>query len=198
MNGGMLSPSQSLQVLQPVVQRVAVDVVNDHASRHRTVGRFVDDTRPFAPHVRLSDLHPRPGDVVAIVSLSNAYVADRRPVVWPDALLEFSVRRTPPTHVDARKRIVRSGRAFPGAVVDRPKLCPLLVELGATHGAIEHLPGLPDGLIGHNRQSIAGTGTTFDQRNRDLYPARRAECAKSLFGTQPEIPGQLDMFGGDT
>ena len=47
----------------------------------------------------------------------------------------------------------------------------------------------------HGRDAI---GVDIDQRNRDLYPARRAECAKSLFGTQPEIPGQLDMFGGDT
>ena len=47
----------------------------------------------------------------------------------------------------------------------------------------------------HGRDAI---GVDIDQRNRDLYPARRAECAKSLFGTRPELPGQLDMFGGDT
>lgn len=46
----------------------------------------------------------------------------------------------------------------------------------------------------HGRDAI---GVDIDQRNRDLYPARRAECAKSLFGTKPELPGQLDMFGGD-
>lgn len=197
MNGGVLSPSQSLQVIKPVVHRVTVDVVNDHASRHRTVGRFVDNTRSLAPHVRLSNLYPCPRDVMAVMSLPDAHDADCRPVVGPDALLEFSARRTPPPPVDARKRIVRGGRALPRAVVDRPKLRPLLVELGATHGAMEHLPGLPDGLIGHNRQSITGTGTTFDPRNRDLYPARYDEVKRSLFGTRPELPGQLDMFGGD-
>jgi hypothetical protein len=56
---------------------------------------------------------------------------------------------------------------------------------------------------------FAGTGTTLavadlydrdaigidlDERNHDLYPARRDECAKALFGTRPELPGQLGMF----
>ena len=47
----------------------------------------------------------------------------------------------------------------------------------------------------HGRDAI---GIDIDQRNRDLYPARREEVARSLFGTKPELPGQLDMFGGNT
>ena len=47
----------------------------------------------------------------------------------------------------------------------------------------------------HGRDAI---GVDIDSRNRDLYPARREEVARSLFGTRPELPGQLDMFGGDT
>ena len=57
---------------------------------------------------------------------------------------------------------------------------------------------------------FGGTGTTgavaalhgrdailidIDERNRDMYPARLDECRKALFGTAPELPGQLDMFG---
>jgi len=34
----------------------------------------------------------------------------------------------------------------------------------------------------------------IDERNRDMYPARLDECRKALFGTTPELPGQLDMF----
>ena len=44
----------------------------------------------------------------------------------------------------------------------------------------------------HGRDAI---GIDIDERNRDMYDARRAECAKALFGTQPELPGQIDMFG---
>jgi len=43
----------------------------------------------------------------------------------------------------------------------------------------------------HGRRAI---GIDIDERNREMYQARRAECAKALFGTQPEIPGQADLF----
>ena len=45
----------------------------------------------------------------------------------------------------------------------------------------------------HGRDAI---GIDIDPRNPLLYDQRRAECARNLFGTQPEMPGQLDMFGG--
>ncbi len=45
----------------------------------------------------------------------------------------------------------------------------------------------------HGRHAI---GIDIDERNRAMYSARRAECAKALFGTQPEIPGQADLFSG--
>ena len=41
-----------------------------------------------------------------------------------------------------------------------------------------------------------GIGFDIDARNAALVDARRAEVARNLFGTAPEIPGQLDMFGG--
>ena len=44
----------------------------------------------------------------------------------------------------------------------------------------------------HNR---TGLGFDIDARNAELVDARRADVARSLFGTTPEIPGQLDMFG---
>jgi DNA modification methylase len=45
----------------------------------------------------------------------------------------------------------------------------------------------------HGRDAI---GIDIDPRNPLLYDQRRAECARNLFGTQPEMPGQLDMFDG--
>lgn len=43
----------------------------------------------------------------------------------------------------------------------------------------------------HGRDAI---GIDIDERNHRLMPARAAECRRALYGTQPEIPGQLDMF----
>lgn len=51
-----------------------------------------------------------------------------------------------------------------------------------TTGAVAHLHGRDAVLI------------DIDERNRDMYPARLDECRKALFGTTPELPGQLDMF----
>ena len=39
-----------------------------------------------------------------------------------------------------------------------------------------------------------GIGFDIDARNAQLMDARRAEVARNLFGTAPEIPGQLDIF----
>ena len=38
------------------------------------------------------------------------------------------------------------------------------------------------------------TGIDFNEANRQLYPARYDEVKRALYGTQPELPGQLDMF----
>jgi hypothetical protein len=45
----------------------------------------------------------------------------------------------------------------------------------------------------HGRNSI---GIDIDERNELLMPARYDECKRALFGTKPEIVGQLDMFDG--
>jgi hypothetical protein len=45
----------------------------------------------------------------------------------------------------------------------------------------------------HGRDAI---GIDIDERNHALYPSRYAEVRKALFGTRPETPGQLDLFGG--
>ena len=44
----------------------------------------------------------------------------------------------------------------------------------------------------HGRDSI---GIDLDARNRDLYPRRREECARALFGMRPQMAGQLGLFG---
>ena len=45
---------------------------------------------------------------------------------------------------------------------------------------------------GHGRDAI---GIDIDARNHDLYPARRAEVARNLFGSPIPDPNQLDLFG---
>lgn len=45
----------------------------------------------------------------------------------------------------------------------------------------------------HGRDSI---WIDIDERNRALVPQRMAEVRRSLFGTKPELPGQIDLFGG--
>jgi len=64
---------------------------------------------------------------------------------------------------------------------------------------------------GHVLDPFAGSGTTlavadlhgrdatgidFNQANRQLYPRRYDEVKRNLYGTPPELPGQLDMFEG--
>jgi hypothetical protein len=42
----------------------------------------------------------------------------------------------------------------------------------------------------HGRDSI---GIDLDPRNRDLLDRRMIEVKRSLFNTQPELPGQMEM-----
>ena len=35
----------------------------------------------------------------------------------------------------------------------------------------------------------------LDERNRDLYPRRRDECARTLFDVRPQMQGQMGLFG---
>lgn len=44
----------------------------------------------------------------------------------------------------------------------------------------------------HHRDAI---GIDIDARNRELYPRRRAEVARNLFGSPIPDPAQLDLFG---
>lgn len=44
----------------------------------------------------------------------------------------------------------------------------------------------------HGRNAI---GIDVDARNRDLLAPRTAEVKRNLFGTKPEMPGQIDLFG---
>jgi hypothetical protein len=44
----------------------------------------------------------------------------------------------------------------------------------------------------HGRDAI---GIDLDERNRDLYPRRRDECARALFDVRPQMAGQLGLFG---
>jgi len=43
----------------------------------------------------------------------------------------------------------------------------------------------------HNRDAI---GIDIDPRNRELMPRRMEEVRRNLFGTKPELPGQIDLF----
>jgi len=42
----------------------------------------------------------------------------------------------------------------------------------------------------HGRDAVL---IDIDARNRDLYPRRYDEVKRALYGTQPEMPGQMEM-----
>ena len=124
---------------------------------------------------------------------------------------------------EPRRRIERSEYVPHGVRRDEPKAVRGFgVQNGEHAQAMEHgrATKVPTTLgwtdCGHDAYApgvvldpFAGTGTTLavadlhgrhgigfdiDARNAQLMDARRAEVARNLFGTTPEIPGQLDIF----
>lgn len=110
------------------------------------------------------------------------------------------MRPTSGPHRGGANRAKRDGN--PG-VTDEGNYAAVPVTLGWTDcGHDAYAPGVV-------LDPFAGTGTTLavadlhgrhgigfdiDARNAQLMDARRAEVARNLFGTTPEIPGQLDIF----
>ena len=81
---------------------------------------------------------------------------------------------------------------------------PAVTTLGSTSGCAAgfgtHVQADRSGSRRGTCDSLATTRkavTALDPRNADLVDARRAEVARALFGTAPELPGQeaLDLFG---
>ena len=141
--------------------------------------------------------------------------------MWPAKLAERLILSMCPEWVcttcgEPRRRVEqatnRTGIGFRRTADDTTRLVSTLSparteleQLGWTDcGRADYAPGVV-------LDPFAGTGTTLcvadlhgrtgigfdiDSRNAELVDARRAEVARNLFGTLPEIPGQLDMFGG--
>ena len=123
---------------------------------------------------------------------------------------------------EPRRRVERTERHMPtrgngsheGSMLARMQGRPLATERSGLPSGATTTTGWTDCGHGDYRPGVvldpfAGTGTTLavadlhgrdaigfdiDDRNRDLYDARRAEVARNLFGSRPELPGQLDMF----
>ena len=77
----MFRPAQQHQVVETIIERIMVDVMHNHPSRCRPVGRFPDHNRAQSPHVRLGDLHEPARRIVAIPTLPKALSSDRHLVV---------------------------------------------------------------------------------------------------------------------
>lgn len=71
-------------------------------------------------------------------------------------------------------------------------------RVGDTTDLVRDLPDGSVSMVACSPPFIAlrSYGFDLDARNRDLYPARREECARALFGTEPELPGQASLFEG--
>jgi len=142
--------------------------------------------------------------------------------MWPARLAERLVLSMCPAEVcgtcgEPRRRLERRERTFdpvPGSAA-RSVAARCGGLFGRAYEVKRETLGWSDCGHGDYRAGVvldpfAGTGTTLavadihgrdavgidiDERNRALYPARRAECLRSLMKVAPEVPGQLDLFG---
>lgn len=72
----MLSARQREQVRRIVVQRIAIDMMNELPTWQRSVCAFPLDDGSQSPDIWLSDFNPSTRQVVAVLALSNSYGAN--------------------------------------------------------------------------------------------------------------------------
>jgi site-specific DNA-methyltransferase (adenine-specific) len=116
----------------------------------------------------------------------------------PRRRVERSVRLGDDSHASPWDAHCKTGGPWTSGLATRPE------TLGWTDcGHDDYRPGrVLDPFAGtgttlavadlHGRDAI---GIDLDPRNRDLLPARMDECRRALFGTTPELPGQMSLLG---
>ena len=82
-----------------------------------------------------------------------------------------------------RKKLPPTG--FTGSAGTDPAYPDIAAWADGTEGPKNICLRLPENVI----------GIDVDARNRDLLAPRTAEVKRNLFGTKPEMPGQIDLFG---
>ncbi len=163
MNPSVLCSRQRHEVFDSVVHRVAVDVMNDVATKTRAVRGFPHNHRTLAPHIRLGHLHPHPSVAVPLVTHSRRHTARRKGVVRLGSWLKLSTRCAPSTTVDTLQAVVRFRRAWHRAVVDLAEFGPLAVEAGPANWANQRASKASIQAFCHpDSLPHSGTGTTFD------------------------------------
>lgn len=73
----VLTPASQSQILNAVIERVAVDVVNDHPRRDRAVCLLPNKTSAQLPHVGLCHLDESPRFVVPLVTNPDLHRPNR-------------------------------------------------------------------------------------------------------------------------
>jgi|GEM_PF-1717742 len=178
MDGEVLSLCETLEVLEPVVRPVFVDVVKDHTVRNLTPSGQPNNLSAKPPHVRLSDLDPRPSRLVAPRARSESHRANRKLVGRDFARLEVARPQRP-----AAAFRVAGMRTEPLGVSGSDRLSTVL--------ALTHIVP-PLGGVYHAKQWNA-TCIEPDQDGREyiaaVLPSLRCEPSAGL------LDGQCGLFG---
>lgn len=183
MNSGMLSPAQRLQVPDPIIKRVLVDMVNHRPIRARSVGRLPRHHSTQPPDVRLGHLDPRPLSTITCAG-ANLDRANWRPV--HGALTWRERTRLHPTSGPIRDVATFHRAEFAVALSVGERLKALSAHV------LNHPTMIPTGT---STCAFAGTGTTLavadihdrqatgidlDPGNAQLLPERYAEVWRNL------------------
>lgn len=89
---GVIGSGHHLQVLDCVVERVPVAVVDQHPPGYGTVGAIPDQVSPERPLVGVGNLDERTRRGTTLRSLPDRYRPDAGPKFWARAGLELAVR----------------------------------------------------------------------------------------------------------
>ena len=104
----MLLPGHALQIVDRVIQRVAVLVVDQFAFRQGAIDAFPDHDRPLSPYLGLGDLNPCADD--ALRAGAEPFGSHRQVVIGDYPWLEFCGFRKPLALGDLRLLVGAAAR----------------------------------------------------------------------------------------
>jgi hypothetical protein len=133
--GNVILPAQCLQIINFIIERVSISMVNDESIRHRTIGVLPYDNSTKLPSIRVGHLYPSP--VSTILVSPNGDAPYGKALVGDVSFLELAAWRQVETLQVFVPRLMAFFKGISRTLIGCPSISDLMI-IG--HDPVQHMP----------------------------------------------------------